>query len=537
MKPEAFIRGAAMITMSGIVSRALGALYRPIVTHLFAPYDGYNGEVGIGLTNVPAYIYLVILSITSVGINIAISRLVAERVSLGDYRGALRVFHVSLRLMTALGAILAVGFFLSAPRLASLLGYPEATPGFYAMSPAVLIVSVMCTFRGFFQGLQQMGPTAISQVLEQLTRFGTGIILVALLAPIGVNLGAAGFNFGAVTSATTALVYLLYRFYRGPYRELVKAAAAAPASETERSPWPLVRKLLAVAAPVSLLGSALPLVAATDVVLVKVRLAQMGITGNPATALFGQLGNATSFVNLPMILAAAFYVTLVPAVTEAVTTGRLDVARERAATSVRFTTLVGIPAAMGLFVASSEVYGLLFPSEAGGAVLRALAWATLFLMLQQTTAGVLQGMGHVMLPARNFLVGLFIKAVLTFWLTALPAFGIKGAAYATVAGFAVSALLNLRAVAAHLGRVLSLQEMLLKPGAAALLMGLALWWTGPRAADLVVHPKLGNLVTLAAGGVVYAIALPLLGGLRLVDLERMGGPGRRLAALVRRVKG
>lgn len=536
MKPEGFIRGAAIMTVAGLVSRALGAFYRPIVTRLFAQYDGHHGEFGIGLTNVPASIYLVILSITSIGINIAISRLIAERVSLNDYGGALRVFRVSIWLMAGLGLVLSVGFFLAGSWLANLAGYPEATPGFYAIAPAILIVSVMCTFRGFFQGLQQMAPTGISQVLEQLTRIGTGIVLVAALAPMAVNLGAAGFNFGAVTSALVSLIYLLYRFFRGPYQELVRLAAASPAPAADEAPWSIVKKLLVLAGPISLLGSMINLVLLTDAMLVKVRLEQTGITGDAAVALFGQLTNAISFVNLPMILASAFFVTLVPAVTEAVTTGRLEQARHRATTAFRLTAMVGIPASVGLFVAAPHIYGLLFPSELGGSVLRAVAWATLFLMVLQTAAGVLQGMGKVLLPARNFLLGLGIKAVLTYWWTALPQFGVQGAAYATVVGFAVAALLNLWAVSQHLGVRYSVAEMVWQPALASLLMAAAIWWTAPKAVALIGHVKLGNLLTLLVGGAVYAVALPLLGGVRMGDLERLGRPGQRLAAWVRRVR-
>jgi stage V sporulation protein B len=536
MKPEAFLRGAMLITSAGIISRALGALYRPIVTHLFARHDGHNGELGIGLTNVPASIYLVVLAITSVGVNIAISRLVAERAGVGDWRGVLRVFRLSLLLMAAAGSILSTGFFLAGASLARLAGYPEATPGFYAMAPAMLVVSLMCTFRGLFQGLQQMGPTAVSQVLEQLTRIGTGIILVAALAPVAVNLGAAGFNFGAVPSATAALLYLLWRFFRGPYAELKQLAAEAPAGN-EAPAGEIWRRLLVLAAPISLLGSVVPLVLMTDALLVKARLARAGVVGDAATALFGQLGNATSFVNLPMILAAAFFVALVPAITEAVTLGRTDVARERTATALRVTMIVALPAAVAFFVASGQIYGLIFPSEAGGAVLRALAWATLFLMLQQTAAGVLQGMGQVWLPARNFLIGLVLKAFFTWSWTAEPELAVRGAAYATVAGFAVAALLNLWAVSKTLGNVYVLPDMLWKPGAASLVMGAALWWTGSRAGAWIRSEHLAGALTLLAGGFVYAAALPLFGGLRLTDLERIGGPGRRLAAWLRRLMG
>lgn len=533
MKPSSFLRGALIIALAGIASRVLGAFYRPIITHLFAQYDGHHGELGTGLTLVPQSSYFVMLSLTSVGVNIAISRMVAERVTLGDYRGALRVFHVSLWLMAVLGLTLSGLFFLAAPWLAGLTDYPEATPGFYAMAPAIMIVSVYCTFRGFFQGLQEMAPTAASQVLEQLTRILTGMVLVSVLAPVGINLGAAGANFGAVTGAVVALGYLVYRFVRHRDTAFWEAVERTPPEERRESVWALVGKLLAVATPISLLGISLPLVTQVDALLVKVRLAEAGILGDEATAAFGQLGNATTFINLPLTLAAALFVALVPSITEAVTVGRMAVARERAEMALRITILVGLPASAGLWLMPEEIYGLIFPSQSGGPALQALAWATLFLMLLQTASGVLQGTGSLMVPVVNFLVGLSLKAGLTYWWTAMPEFGVQGAGYATVVGFGVSAALNVLAIVRRLELRFSVPDLVLRPGLAVLGMAAALLWLAPRLGG----NKPGIVFTLVAGGLIYMVSLAAVGGVRLVDLEGLGRPGRRLASLLRRLKG
>lgn len=534
---ESFARGALIITLAVLFSRLLGALYRPIVVRLFAPFDGQHGEAGFGLTQVPAPAYLVVLSVSAFGINIAISRLVADRMARGRYRSAWRVFRLSLVLMSALGLVLGAAFYAAAPLLATVAGRPETTPGFQAIAPAIFLVSVMAAYRGLFQGLQRMGPYAASQVYEQIVRIVAGIALVWLLAPRSVPLAAAGYNFGATAGALTGLVYLVLVFWR-QRRELLPAlfdparadggGQAAPGPE--EAAWPVLREILRLAAPISIIGAVQPLILMTDSLLVITRLEAAGVSAQSADALLGQLANSFSIVWLPAILTAGLYTSLVPAITESLARRNWSEARSRSVTAYRLTLLFSLPATAGIWVLADGIYKLFFLSE-GGPVLRALAPATFFMMLQQTSSGVLQGAGDIATPVRNFLLGAGLKVVLTFWWTA-TGLGARGAAYATGAAFALAGGLNVLAVRRRFGALTRGPGDWLRPAAATLVMSAFAAVAERPLAALLGSPRLGTVavVVLAAG--VYGAALLGVRGIRARDLRMLPGPGPRLAGLL-----
>jgi stage V sporulation protein B len=537
-KTESFMRGALMLTLAALVSRLLGAFYKPIIARIFAPFDGHAGAVGIGLTQVPLTTYQVILSFTSVGLNVGISRLVAERMALGDARGARRVFRVSLRLMAALGLAAAVIMWFGAPWIAGFFSkeLSETIPGFRATAPALLITSIMAAYRGLFQGFQEMAPNAVSQIVEQVVRVGSGVLLTYIFVQQSVPLGAAGFNWGDVVGAMAGLLYLLYLAKRAREHmwEIPPDAIVVPNPVQENS-GQLVRRILAVAAPIAVAGAVVPLMMQADTFFVFRALAKVGLSGEDQQAQYGLLTNAFMIAYLPAVFTSAIYTSLLPAITRSMTLGHLDQARKKAVQAYRMTMLVAIPAQVGLYVLATGVYFFLFSDTSGGAVMAAISWAVVPIMMQQTTSGVLQGAGKIILPVRNFVVGAVVKAVLTALWT-VP-FGIAGAAWATAIGFGVAALLNLIQVERMLGRTLRTRSMVFKPVAAALAMAGVIW--AVRTFLHVGGGHVGTLVLIALGGGVYAVAILLVGGIKLQEIEALPKVGRPLAALLgrRRVRG
>jgi len=540
-KPESFIRGAVMLSLATLVARLLGAFYKPIVARIFAPFDGHNGAVGIGLTQVPLTPYMVVLSFTAVGLNVGISRLVAERMALGDVKGARRVFRVSLTFAAMLGAVAAVALWFGAPWIAMRISQDVADtiPGFRATAPALFVVSIMAAYRGLFQGFQHMAPNAYSQMIEQVVRVATGIALTYILVRRSVPLGAAGFNMGDVIGGVAGLVYLLLLVRRadaGLWAQGAEAATSEGQAAVSR-PEPtasLVRRIFAVAGPITIVGAVVPLMMLADMFFVFRNLAAVGVRGDDVQAQFGILTNAFMIVNLPAVFTAAIYTSILPSITEAVTLGRVDEARQRAGQAYRMTTLLAIPSQMGLYVLASGLYGIIYGDMAGGAVMAAMSWSTIAIMVQQTTSGVLQGMGKIGLPVRNFVLGALVKAVLTAYWTRL--WGINGAAYATAVGFSLAAVLNLYWVERLLGRTVDFVHMFVKPAAAAIVMEVALLTVRRPLSAVFPHPHWLTLILIAMGAMVYAIALLLLGGVDRGELEHVPRVGRPLAALLSRAR-
>lgn len=536
-KPESFVRGAMILSLAALVSRLLGALYKPVIARIFAPFDGENGAAGLGLTQMPLTTYMVILSFTSVGLNVGISKLVSERLVLGDTAGARRVFRSSLTIMAALGLTASLIVYFGASWIVGQIpGNPvDAVHGFKAMAPALFVTSVMAAYRGLFQGFQEMTPNAYSQIIEQIVRVVSGMILTYLLVRVSVPMGAAGFNFGDVIGAVAGLAYLLLlvrRHGREMWQQPLEAATTEHPGRPTPLPggWKLIRRIFAVALPISLIGAVVPLMMQADVYFVYGALKQLNIVGDAAHAQYGLLTNAFMIVNLPAVFTTAIYTSIVPAIATSVAQGALDQARKKAQQAYRLTLLMAVPAQAGLWVLATGIYSLIFRDAEGGAVMAAFSWAAVPIMLQQTTSGILQGAGKIALPVRNFVLGALLKVVLTaIWAVQ---FGIDGAAWATAAGFALAAVLNLIDVERHLGRTIKTRSMLFKPVIAALAMVgvIAL------AQRYLAGGTLVTILLIGLGAGVYGIVLLLLGGVTRRDVEMVPKMGRPLAAILGRAR-
>ena len=533
-RPEGFLRGALVLTVTGLIVKLMGALYAPAIVRIFALYDAHGGNVGKALVGIPAATYLIIVSFSSSGFNIAISRLVAARVARGDQGSALRAFRWSLQFMLVVGLLGAVGLYMVAPWLAARHYAPAAVTGYRALAPAVFIVAIVSALRGLFSGLQEQTPTGVSQIFEQGLRIVTGIALVALLARSAITSGAAGANFAAVAGAAAAAVYLAWL-----YRQRT-AGTETPPPLSAQSPVRLLGELVSLALPIAVIGALIPFILEADNATVLPQLKASGLMEVPALDFLGRLQNAMTVIGLPLLVSTGLYVAVVPAITAAITAGAVERARAQVATAYKLTLVVALPSTVGLYLLATPVYAILMGTTHGGEVLQALALAVPFLMLQQTSAGILQGAGHEWLTARNLLIGVAIKVGLNFWWAALPVGGdpvaaVRGAAYATAAGLAVATLLNLWDVQRKLHAGFDTTALLLRPALATLAMGVVVALAFPPASR-VLRATPAALLCMGAGTLVFSAVLLRLGGLSAADLEQVPRVGRRAALLLRRLR-
>jgi stage V sporulation protein B len=515
VKPENFMRGAMLITAGALISRVLGAVYRPVTQH-------FLGDVGLGLVTGPGQAYQFMLAISAVGLNVAISRLLAERLALEDYRGARHVFRVATQMLIISGILFSLLFALGARWMANAMAVPEAWIGFMVLSPAIFLVTLSCAFRGLYQGMQQMAPSAISQVVEQVGRVSLGLAAVALLSPIALSYGAAAFNGGNTIGVFMGVLYGGWIYFREKPTAGWTTTAPGVESYEHESTTRLMGKILSIALPLSVLGAVQPIIGLVDASVVTNQLIAIGQTKDAAQAGLAYLVNAGQLRDLPTILTTALYVSLVPAVTESVATGRLDQARYRSSSALRLSLLFGLPATAGLLFGARDAYSVLYTGP-GFIVMGPLAWSTIFLMVQQTTSGVLQGMGLIWTSVRNLLVGVVLKTVLTYWWTGIPSLNVNGAAYATVVAFVVAAGLNLWVLRRELGLTVNLKDDVGRPGIAALIMGLVILLASPIVHRIIHSGRLAGAVVVGIGGLVYLVAILLVGGVTEADLGMIPG--------------
>lgn len=437
---NSFLRGALILSLAGLGSKILGSLYRIPLTWLIGPE-------GMGLFQLAYPLYLIFQALSTAGLPVAVSKLVAERVALRDRAGVRSVHRAAILLLFLLGSVSALIMLTGARAFASRLYDRRAYFAIVSFAPAVFIMAVMSAWRGYFQGWQRMAPVALSQVIEQVVRVATMLILAALLMDRGVEHAAAGVALGGAAGAAAGLGYLLYTYFR-TRRQLENGLGRR--SKKPHDAWLMLKRMLSLSWPIAVGAVLVPLTQAVDSAMVPARLAVIGLAPAATTAAMGHLGNAWALVVFPTVVTAALSTSLVPAISDALARrDRADV-RSRSSEALRVAVVIGLPSAAGLWALSPEIARLLFSQAGLGAAvpLRWLAPAALFLGLQQTTAAALQGLGRPGLPVRNFLCGAAVKVGVTYVLAARPEFGLRGAALGTVLGAVVTSALNLLAVRA-----------------------------------------------------------------------------------------
>lgn len=517
-----FLKGTLILTASSIVVKIIGSLNWIILSRVL-------GGEGIGLYQMGFPIYLMAITVSSAGVPVAISIITSEKLAKKDYRGAKRVFTVSLRLLLLTGLVFSSALFFGADFLINqhIIRDARAYYSIIALAPAVFFVTFLASFRGYLQGWQIMTPTATSEVVEQLTRVITMLVFADLFMPYGLAYTAGGASMGAGVGAICALLVLMW-FYRRLKKRLQKEMKEQDTNVPQESASHIIKRLLRLALPVSLTSLMLPIGANLDLLIVPQRLEVAGFNVRHATELFGYLtGMAVPLVNLATIFTAAMTISLVPSISESKALHNLIAIREKIRIAFRVAMIITFPCFMGLYFLGEKVASLIYNAPKAAGAIETMSIGILFLGMHQISTGILQGLGKTAIPVINMILACIIKVLLSWHFTAIPELGIKGASLATVADFAVAAIINMAFIYKYTGYTFSLTTIIC-PMIASGIMGCVIYFV------LALTEGLGMwcvLFAMAAAIPTYAIALTAVGGLTRKDLENVPFVGRRVLAI------
>ena len=526
-----FLRGALILTIAGIAVKIIGGGNRIFLSRLL-------GGEGIGLYQMAYPIYLLALNVSYAGIPVAISILVAERVALRDRLGVQRVFKLSLILMVLTGIFFSGLLYLSAAWLIKyeIIKDPRAYLAIVALAPAIVFVTVLASFRGYFQGLQQMFPSGVSQVAEQFIRVFAMVGFAWILLPKGIEYAAAGATFGALPGALAGILVLGYFASKKPLDKIL------PLEEISENKLPvppktvvILKRIFWLALPVSLASIMLPIGLLIDLYIVPKRLIEAGgYSVAEATELYGFLtGMAAPLINMATILTASLAASLVPAISEAFTLDKSDVIRHRISTAVRVSSLITIPAFVGLFFLSGPISKMLFNTWDAGPVIGAMSLGIFFLGLHQISTAVLQGLGRTSIPVIMMIIAAVGKIALNWVLTGY--WGVVGASWASVADYAIAAILNIVFVYRFTGYGLDFEDIW-RPGMASIAMGIILWPIYTLLFSNTGSNTIATFISMMVGTVIFSIVILLNGGVREAELIRIPVLGVRLAAILKKIR-
>ncbi len=531
MSKKTFLRGAAILGIAGLLVQVLGAVFR-------IPLGNIIGDQGMGYyqTAYPIYIFLLVFSTN--GAPAAISKMTSERLALGRADEAHRVFKLSFILMGILGVVAFSAVFFGAEAIVTMAQNKGAYYALLAIAPALLFVPLMSVYRGYFQGMQNMAPTAVSQMVEQAVRVAVGLTLAVVLLPKGLQVSAAGATAGASIGPIFGILVLWYLYSKNK-GEIYTSVDQANEGEREGS-LSIIKTLAWIAVPITIGVSIMPIINLGDLIFVMTRLQDIGYSEFEANALYGQMtGMALPVVNIPMALALSMALSMVPAIASAKSTGDVGFLNMNVQLGLRTSMIIGIPCSFGLIALAEPIMSLLYPLQRESAVnaancLLIVSIGIVFLCVAQTMAGVLQGIGKISMAVYGIIIGFVVKLAATYFLIGFPHLNILGAAWGTVIAFVAIGMFNLIAVKKATGIKFNLKQSLWTP----LISGLSMF-----AAVIVVYKVLnmitGNtvatLVGILVGVLVYAVVLLRSGGLTAREIEMLPR-GAKLAAILRKLK-
>ena len=497
------------------------------------------GGEGIGLYQMAFPIYFLAMTVSQAGVPVAISIITAERVALKDIWGAKRVFRISMTFMLLTGIVFSLLTYFAADWLIDFqfIRDPRAKMAVQVLAPTVFFVTLLASSRGYLQGWQRMTPTAVSQIVEQIFRVITMILLADLFLPWGLDYAAAGASLGALAGAVTGLVVLVYfhwKLDRDIERDYGKELAPPPGEE--QVSWQRVmRRIFMLSLPVSASCRMLPVVSNLDLMIVPQRLEVAGYSVNEATELFGYLtGMAVPLVNLSTILTASMAMSIVPIISEARALKDMSRVYTQTAASVRISNFVCFPAFVVVFVLATPIASLIYNAPGAGPAVMISAFSIVLLGLHQVSTAILQGLGHPTIPMVNMILAAAAKVILNWNLTAIPWLGIMGSAWATAADMGVAAIINLVFIYKFIGYRMELGQ-LVKTIASSVVMAVAVkgfyditmgWWA------------IGAISTFGAvffGCFVYILVMVLIGGILEEDMAKIPMIGRYSIRVLRAI--
>ena len=499
-KKQNFLQGTALLAMATAIVKVIGALYK-------IPLNAIIGEQGFGYFNTAYEIYNVLLMISTAGLPVAMSRMISQASSLEHYGQVRRIYASARGIFLALGIVGSLLMTVFCRQLAVFQNQPDAWAAIGCLGPCVLLICIMSTFRGFFQGQSNMLPTSISQVLEAITKLIVGMIAaLALLKMTGsIPLAAGGAILGVTASCLLSSFYLF-----GCFRKSFKSLPVT--NEPVTSYRDTIKGLLIIAIPITVGSAGLQILTMLETKIYMGQLLSHGFSQAEADTMRGIYGMTQTIFNMPCAFITPITISIIPAITAQLTLLNTADAKATEESAARITGLISMPCAFGLAVLAEPVTALL-----GGYTGEKLALATqlmtvlgisiMFNAVVLVTTAIMQAHGHVNRPVVNMFIGGLLKLAAVYILTGNPNIGILGTPLGTLLCYLVITALNILSIRSLIPEAPALVKNLARPFLAAAFMGLLTWlsWYGLKRIGMDSRLILCG-APIAVGVVVYCLA-------------------------------
>lgn len=565
MKKQSFITGAIILTISGIICKILGAMYKIPLTNIL-------GAQGMGIYYIIFPVYAFMLTFVSSCFTISISKKVSSAIAEDNFFSAQRYFKASLLLLSFFGMGLSIVMIVSAKIIARLQGLSNIYICYYIIAPSIVAVAVQSAFKGFFQGLQNMTPSAVSQVVEQIVKLTVGFSLASLLVGKGVLSGAVGALIGILISEIASCIFFLVSYFafkiknkefftnfsqksynfkqkydfsskktannnenafvkesdcllknndkrksltfacrakNGKYKKMNKVRKF----DLNCSQTRLMKEVFLNAVPFMLSSLIMPLSLVIDSFLIVNILKSMGFEKFFATALLGlNSGVVSTLVGLPATISSSLCTTIVPYITYSLASGNTEAVSQKICMALKLTVIISLPCFFVFVFFSPNLIKILYSFEnvyefnVASSLLTISSISVFYLSILQLTIAILQAFGKTYIPVVNLSIGLLIKVFFEIVLINIPYLNISGAIVSNIVCYFVPCLLNVVQIKKIIPIVPNIWQTFISPAISSGMMICGIY------ASLFVivnffSYKLSSLISFAIGAIIYFICI------------------------------
>ena len=495
-KKQNFLHGATLLAAATVIVKVIGAVYK-------IPLQAILGKIGYSYFSSAYDIYTLLLLVSTAGLPVAMSRMISQATSLNDHARSRRVYNTSRTIFLIIGVASTALMMFFCKALANSQKQPDAALAIFCLAPCAFLMSVISTYRGFFQGQGNMLPTSKSQVLEAVFKLAAGLLGAVLILRLGgsISAAAAGAIMGVTVSCALSVGYLFWVFHKTAQPEILAQKQPNFCGVTAKN-------LLAIAVPITIGAAGLQLLIVAETSLYMNRLVDLldsgAMTGELVDALRAEVlveaekagetlttaelhsriaasmkgiyNFSQTIYNLPNSLITPITISIIPAITACLTLGDDRGVKSTSESASRITGLLSLPCAVGLMVLSKPIMGLLggytgVQLDFAAKLLSLLGISVFMRAVVLFTNSLMQANGHANIPVINMLATGAVRMALVFVLTGNPKIGLLAVPALTALGNFATAVLNLICLAKVVPQKCAIARNLLRSLLPALLMG------------------------------------------------------------------
>lgn len=505
MKKQSFVFGAVILALSGIICKILGAVYKIPLTNIL-------GIQGMGIYYLIFPMYAFLLTFTSSSFTMAISKYVSKSVADNKKLLAFKIFKASLILLVILGIVASVVLCLLSKIIASLQGFENAFICYLIIAPSVLLVATISAFKGYFQGLQNMTPTAIAQIIEQIFKLSVGFLLAKILFKKGALFGAVGALLGITISEIFTLVFfvicfIIFKTKNKKYYNFENATI----DEKNIKLAELMKDIFKMSLPFTFSSVILPMSLVIDSFLIINLLKTMAFDKVFATSLLGlNSGMVNTLIGLPTTLSIAICMTIVPYITFALSKKDVSAVNEKTTLAFKLTIIIAIPCVFAFVFFAPHIIRILYSSSFSNvyqynvatSLLMISAINVLYLAFLQITTAILQAINKVYVPVISLSVALMFKVICEIVLIQIPYLNIFGAVISNTVCYVISSIINIYYIKKSIDLEFSFYQTIFSPIFASIAM-VACVFVLMQTILKFISVSLGILISFVVGGFIY----------------------------------